>query len=120
MYESLKPHIGVFDYSKYNLVEPVIRPKAMTLDELMREVLTCYKKYYLKKLPEWANMKGNDLKRSCLIKGMKAIMENSFLKDHMKGLGGMPESVRKLLNCLEPEGDLKLITSLASSLKAAI
>ncbi len=51
---------------------------------------------------------------------MKAIIENSFLKDHMRGLGGMPESVRKFVSCLEPEGDLKLITSLASSLKAAI
>ena len=51
-------------------------------------------------MPEWLAMKGNDLKRSCLIKGMKAIVDNSFLKDHMKGLGGMPESVRKLMDKL--------------------
>lgn len=102
MYESLKPYIEVTDYSKYNLVEPIIKPKAMTRSELMNEVLNCYKKYYMMKLPQWANMKGNDLKRSCLIKGMKAIIENSFLKDHMKGLGGMPKSVHKLINLLEP------------------
>jgi hypothetical protein len=36
------------------------------------------------------------------IRGMKAIVENSFLKDHMKGLGGMPEGVKKLINLLEP------------------
>ena len=54
----------------------------------------------MKKLPEWAAMKDNPLKRSCLINGMKAIMENSFLKDHMKGLGGMPDHVTKLLNTL--------------------
>lgn len=100
MYESLKPYIEVFDYSKYNLVEPVIKPETMTRDQLMREVLNCYKNYYMKKLPEWAAMKGNPLKRSCLIRGMKAIMENSFLKDHMKGLGGMPEHVVKLLKSL--------------------
>jgi anaerobic magnesium-protoporphyrin IX monomethyl ester cyclase len=35
MYESLKPYIEVIDYSKYNLVEPVIKPKAMTRDELI-------------------------------------------------------------------------------------
>jgi anaerobic magnesium-protoporphyrin IX monomethyl ester cyclase len=100
MYEQLKPYIEEYDYSKYNLVEPVIKPKAMTRDQLMKEVLNCYKTYYKKKLPEWAAMKGNELKRSCLIRGMKAIMENSFLKDHMKGLGGMPDHVIKLLDSL--------------------
>jgi anaerobic magnesium-protoporphyrin IX monomethyl ester cyclase len=102
MYESLKPYIEVTDYSKYNLVEPVIKPKAMNRDQLMSEVLKCYRQYYMKKVPQWANMKGNDLKRSCLIKGMKAIIENSFLKDHMKGLGGMPKNMLKLIKLLEP------------------
>jgi anaerobic magnesium-protoporphyrin IX monomethyl ester cyclase len=101
MYEDLKPFIEVTDYSKYNLVEPVIKPKAMTRDQLMQEVLKCYKSYYMKKLPEWAAMKDNPLKRSCLIRGMKAIMQNSFLKDHMKGLGGMPEGVMKLIGNLK-------------------
>lgn len=101
MYESLKPFIEVTDYSKYNLVEPIIKPRDMTRDELMKHVLNCYKEYYMKKLPEWVAMKGNDLKRSCMIKGMKAIVDNSFLKDHMKGLGGMPESVRKLMDKLD-------------------
>jgi anaerobic magnesium-protoporphyrin IX monomethyl ester cyclase len=102
MYESLKPYIEVTDYSKYNLVEPVIKPRALNRDQLMNEVLKCYKEYYMKKVPQWAGMKGNDLKRSCLIKGMKAIIENSFLKDHMKGLGGMPKSMFKLIKLLEP------------------
>lgn len=102
MYESLKPYIEVTDYSKYNLVEPVIKPTAMNRDQLMNEVLKCYKEYYMKKVPQWAGMKGNELKRSCLIKGMKAIIENSFLKDHMKGLGGMPKSMLKLIKLLEP------------------
>jgi anaerobic magnesium-protoporphyrin IX monomethyl ester cyclase len=102
MYESLKPYIEVTDYSKYNLVEPVIKPHAMTRAQLMNEVLNCYKQYYMGKLPQWANMKDNPLKRSCLIKGMKAIIENSFLKDHMKGLGGMPKGVRELIKHLQP------------------
>ncbi|MHC4743603.1 MAG: radical SAM protein [Planctomycetota bacterium] len=102
MYEDLKPYIEVFDYSKYNLVEPIIKPDAMTRAQLLQQVLKCYREYYMKKLPQWAAMKGNPLKKSCLIKGMKAIMENSFLKDHMKGLGGMPQSVKKLISILEP------------------
>ena len=74
----------------------------MTRDELLKEVLHCYKEYYMTKVPQWATMKGNDLKRSVLIKGMKAIIDNSFLKDHMKGLGGMPKSVHNLIKLLEP------------------
>ncbi len=97
LYDKLEPYIEVWDYSKYNLVEPIIKPVSMTRDQLMKEVLNCYKKYYMNKMPEWASMKGNDLKRSCLIRGMKAIMENSFLKDHMKGLGGMPKGVMKMM-----------------------
>ncbi len=100
LYEELKPYIEVTDYSKYNLVEPIIKPKLMTRDELMKEVLVCYREYYMRKVPEWVDMKGNDLKRACLIRGIKAIMENSFLKDHMKGLGGMPDSVHKLVGQL--------------------
>ncbi len=100
MYEELKPYIATTDYSKYNLVEPIIKPKNMTQDELMTAVLSCYKNYYMRKLPEWVSMKGNDLKRSCMIRGMKAIVENSFLKDHMKGLGGMPEGVKNLIKSL--------------------
>jgi anaerobic magnesium-protoporphyrin IX monomethyl ester cyclase len=102
MYKDLEPYIEVWDYSCYNLVEPIIKPKTMTRDQLMKAVLNCYRDYYMRKLPMWAAMKGNPLKRSCLIKGMKAIVENSFLKDHMKGLGGMPESVKKMIKLLEP------------------
>ena len=100
MYESLKPYIEVHDFSKYNLVEPVIKPINMTRDELMKAVLNCYKEYYMTKLPQWAKMKDYPLKKSCILKGMKAIIENSFLKDHMKGLGGMPKGVLKLVENL--------------------
>jgi anaerobic magnesium-protoporphyrin IX monomethyl ester cyclase len=95
MYNELKPYIEEYDYSKYNLVSPIIKPEKMTRDEVFKEVLNCYKNYYMDKLPQWYKMKGNDLKRSCLLNGMKAIMKNSFLKDHMGGLGKMPKKIEK-------------------------
>jgi len=95
MYEDLKPFIEEWDYSKYNLVVPVIKPKNMTRDEVFREVLNCYRRYYSEKLPRWFAMRGNDLKRSCLLNGMKAIMKNSFLKEHMNSLGKMPITVEE-------------------------
>lgn len=102
LYDELTPFVEEYDYSKYNLVHPIIKPRRMTRDEVFREVLRCYREYYMWKLPQWLAMEGNELKRSCLLNGMKAILENSFLKDHMKGLGKMPAEVTRLLAALWP------------------
>ena len=72
----------------------------MTRGEVFQEVLRCYKEYYMRKLPQWVTMRGQEFKRRCLLNGMKAILENSFLKDHMKGLGKMPGEIQKLLSTL--------------------
>lgn len=97
IYKELEPYIEERDYSKYNLVEPVIKPNEMTREELFKEILNCYKNYYMKKLPQWYKMKGNDLKRKCLLNGMKAIVENSFLKNHMSAIGKMPKTIERYL-----------------------
>ena len=101
LYPEVEPYIEVWDYSKYNLVEPVIKPIAMTREELFNRGLDCYRRYYMQKLPKWALMRGNDLKRKAIIHGMNAIMNHSFLKDHMKGLGSMPQRVLKLVEMLK-------------------
>ncbi|MBI2930243.1 MAG: cobalamin B12-binding domain-containing protein [Planctomycetes bacterium] len=100
MYRELEPHIEIHDFSKYNLVEPVIRPVAMTRDQLFQEVLTCYRTYYMRKVKEWCWSSMSDLKRRCLLKGLKAIMDHSFLKDRVSSLGAMPKEVRELLDNL--------------------
>jgi len=97
IYKDLEPFIEIKDYSKYNLVYPIVKPKGMSRDDVLKEVLNCYRSYYMDKLPSWYWMTGNDLKRDCLLKGMKAIIENSFLKDHMKGLGNMPEELKRYI-----------------------
>jgi len=78
MYEEVKDHIEVWDYSKYNLVEPIIRPESMTLDEIRSAILNCYKSYYISKVPSYVTMKDN-FKRGYLKKSMSLIMKNSFL-----------------------------------------
>lgn len=104
MYSELEPYIHTEDYAKYNLVEPVIKPDRMTTDELFAEVLNCYKKFYFKKIPEWVKLK-NDFKRRYAIQSMKAIMDNSFLKEHVLKLGAMPKRVQRLLESLTKDKD---------------
>lgn len=99
MYADLAPYVETLDYAKYNLVEPVIKPEAMTTDELFTEVLNCYRKFYFRKIPEWVSL-DNSFKRKYAIQSMRAIMENSFLKEHVLKLGTMPKAVEKLLTSL--------------------
>ncbi len=51
IYEDVKDRIEVWDYSKYNLVEPIIKPDAMTLDEVNKAIVSCYKQYYMVRRP---------------------------------------------------------------------
>jgi len=102
LYEELAAFIHESDYSRYNLVEPVITPAAMTHDELFTEVLNCYRNFYMAKIPEWFNLK-DSFKRKYAIQSMKAIMDNSFLKKHVLKLGSMPGSVEKILKSIQPE-----------------
>ncbi len=93
IYKELEPYIEVFDYSKYNLVEPIVKPENMTLKQVFDEVLNCYKEFYMSKIPEWLKIK-NDFKKKYLINSMKAILKNSFLKNYLSGLGKLPDTMR--------------------------
>jgi len=102
MYDDLKGHIESYDYSKYNLVEPVIKPDAMTTEELFEQVLKCYKSFYYDKIPEWANLE-DGFKKDYALHSMRAIMDNSFLKEHVLKFGTMPKMVEDILKDLAGE-----------------
>ena len=91
IYKDLQSHIEVFDYSKYNLVEPVVKPDSMSLKQVFDEVVNCYREFYMSKVPGWFKLK-DEFKKKYLINSMKAILKNSFLKKYMSGLGKLPDS----------------------------
>lgn len=95
MYEDLKPYIVSYDYEDYNLVAPVVKPKAMTTDELMKEIIDCYRRFYMGKLKRIPSM--SPFKRDYFLVTMKLLMENSYLKQYMGGLGKMPAEVAALV-----------------------
>lgn len=100
MYAELEPYIETNDLSKYNLVEPVIKPVAMTRDQLFDKAIECYRKFYMRKLPQWFTMR-TGLKRYYLIGSMKAMLQHSFLKRHGHGLGMIPREVERYLSKLK-------------------
>jgi anaerobic magnesium-protoporphyrin IX monomethyl ester cyclase len=92
IYSELEPYIAVRDYSKYNLVEPVIKPKGMTLDEVRDELGRASMDFYMNKLSNLDKM--SSAKREFMIKVIKLIAEDSYLAGDMKA---MPGEIKRVL-----------------------
>ncbi len=86
MYAELEPYVEVHDFAQYNLVEPVLRPEAMSRDEVRKAIVECYARYYMNRVPEYFRIK-DTFKREYLKRSMKLIMSNSFLTDLIKRSG---------------------------------
>lgn len=50
MYEELKPYIATYDYRKYNLIDPVVKPKNMTIKQVDEAIVEAYRRFYMGKL----------------------------------------------------------------------
>ncbi|MEE9613350.1 MAG: cobalamin-dependent protein [Thermodesulfobacteriota bacterium] len=99
MYEDLKDRIKVFDYRRYNLIDPVVEPEGMTLEEIDRAIVDCYRRFYMDKLREVVNT-ADEFKRDYLLESMRLMMTNSFLVNKLGDLGKIPEEVERHLSIL--------------------
>jgi len=77
LWEEVKENIFVFDYSKYNLIEPIIKPKKLTLKDLDFLLLKLYKDFYIWK---FKNLNEEPFKKNYILKSFKLIMKSSFLR----------------------------------------
>ena len=93
IYPELKDYIETKDYSQYNLVEPVVKPKNMTREELTTELGKASRDFYVHKIQTLDQMSAK--KRQFLIKVIQIIANNSYLAKAMKGV--MPPEMKKLL-----------------------
>jgi len=99
LYPELKPYIEVFDLSKYNLVEPVVKPINMTLQELRQAIGRASMDFYMDKLSRLDEM--TPYKRHFMIAVIDIIANNSYLAEMMRSLGdgpdGMPLDMKECL-----------------------
>ena len=100
MYKELEPYIEVRDYSKYNLIDPVIKPRQMSLEDLDRAIIECYQSFYMGKFRELISL-NDEFKRRYILSSMKLIMSSSFIVDKLGGLGKVPEQVVALMKRLD-------------------
>lgn len=88
IHADMKDRIRVWDYSKYNLVTPIIEPFGMSMDEITQSLGTCYMKFYTEKVQEIVALE-DGFKRRYMMSAFKLMM-----KDHGKhfdfSASGMP------------------------------
>jgi anaerobic magnesium-protoporphyrin IX monomethyl ester cyclase len=95
LYHEVKDHIAVKDYSRYNLIEPIIEPKAMTLREIDEAMIRCYRDFYMGKMTSFHDYP-DAFRRHYMLSSMKLIMKSSFIVEKLGRLG-MPAAMSKIL-----------------------
>ncbi len=99
LYPELEKYVATKDYRKYNLVEPVIKPNNMTMQELERELGKAAQKFYMHKFQNLHEL--TPWKQEFMKAVLKILVEKSYLGDQMramaKGDGKMPEEIKAML-----------------------
>jgi len=75
LFKEMKDRIRVFDWSKYNLMTPIIEPYAMSLDQVHRELARCYMTFYGNKMKE-VMLLPDGFKRRYMLSAFKAMMKD--------------------------------------------
>lgn len=88
-YREVKDSVAVHDYSRYNLIDPIIRPDRMTLEEVDLAIVDCYRKFYMPKMLDF-HRRPDPFVREYLLTSMKLIMKSSFLVGKFARLGINP------------------------------
>ena len=92
LHEEMKDRIRVFDYSKYNLMTPIIEPYEMSLDDVYRALAKCYMTFYGQKMKEVVAL-DDGFKRRYMLSAFEQMMKDygdrfDFLREEMPE--GMP------------------------------
>jgi anaerobic magnesium-protoporphyrin IX monomethyl ester cyclase len=102
LYEQVKDRIVVRDYSKYNLIEPIIEPHSMTLRQIDEAIIRCYRDFYMPKMADFFSYP-DAFRRDYMLSSMKLIMKSSFIVDKLGRLG-MPAAMAKILSSMQKDG----------------
>ena len=107
LYPELEQYVATKDYRKYNLVEPVIKPKNMTLEELEQELGKASQKFFMHKFQHLHEL--SPWKQEFMLSVLDLLINHSYLAGQMKAAmreGGksMPPEVIELLRSVKGHG----------------
>ena len=103
LYPELEQYVATLDYRKYNLVEPVIKPKNMTLEELERELGRASQKFFMHKFQNLHQL--SPWKQEFMLAVFDILINNSYLAGQMRAMmkegGQMPPEVQALVRSVK-------------------
>lgn len=99
MYVDLEPFVVSKDYRKYNLIDPVIKPAEMTIEDIDWSIINCYRVFYMDKLRDVLNVK-DPFRRDYLLRSMKLIMSSSFITEKLGVLGKIPPEMAAAIDAI--------------------
>lgn len=102
LYAELRQHITVTDLRRYNLVEPVLTPRAMTLEQVHQELHRATGHFFKDKFERLDQLSAD--KRAFMLRVFKLLIEHSYLGREMRSMArhaAMPDSVKRMLAELE-------------------
>ena len=96
-YNDLKPLIRVHDYAKYNLVDPVIEPRKMSILQVEVAIADGYRRFYMGKIMEFMTMAAT-FRRDYLMRITKLFMSSSFVMKKLSIgiLGKIPAKMEEI------------------------
>lgn len=78
LYRELREHIRADDFSRYNLIDPVLEPRQMSLSQMELALVDCFRKFYMGKMFEVMTMK-DEFRRGYMVRATKIIMASPFV-----------------------------------------
>jgi anaerobic magnesium-protoporphyrin IX monomethyl ester cyclase len=100
----LASRVQTHDYRRYNLVEPVLKPDRMTMQEMERELHRATGHFFHDKFKNLSKLSPE--KRVFMVRVLKLLIKNSYLGAEMHRMASgapMPEEVRRMLSELAEE-----------------
>ena len=80
LFEELGDKVEVRDYAKYNFTTPIIQPEAMEREDVLKGVLKCYGRFYMRKAFLEYPFIRDKFKRRYMMGCLKAFLKTTFTK----------------------------------------
>lgn len=80
LFEDLGDRVEVRDYSKYNFVTPIMKPESMDREDVLKGVLRCYGRFYMRKTFFGYPFIRDSFKRKYMLGCLKAFAKTTFTK----------------------------------------
>jgi len=108
LYPELENYVATRDYRKYNLVEPVIKPKNMTTAELERQLGKAAQQFYMHKFRNLDKL--TPWKRKFMLAVFDILINHSYLAGQMRSMmkegKEMPAEVQSLIRSVKDFGGM--------------